>query len=388
MVLVAAGLGACGDGATKGPADAGGRPLLPAGAAGATGEAMSLPAAGTAEGGDARSMIAPVRPTEYRLAEGAEAPAATAPAYRLAPGKGASTAQIARALGVADETEVDVEDGVAWYYSRQPTGSVSSDVTCAPEEDCAPVPASPAPPPGLPSAAEAEARWRQILGALGVDTDQGTFEAEPELAPLRQVVFRHTVGGLVVSNLDSAIAFGENGRVEFANGLLATFEKLGDYPLVDLEEALERFKEGSGGVEAMTAADASAPAAAPAATAKGDGGASQAEPGPPGHEPTMTVEPQPATPTVPLEPEIVEITRASLVLTVVVEQGCERGAFFVVPAFDFMIDEAAGSTVPAVAGASLVAPDAAGSDDPCPDVSNSEDPVGKPEPAPVPPAAP
>jgi hypothetical protein len=94
----------------------------------------------------------------------------------------------------------------------------------------------------------------------------------------------------------------------------------------------------------------------------------------------MTIEPQPTTPTVPVEPQIVEITGADLVLQLV-PSGCEDDPVYLVPSFE--LRPAPVGSVVAVAEDSLAGP---GGDavEPCPDQVPTGAPVGKPEPAPLP----
>ncbi len=414
-VLVMAGLGACGNGddAGSGGQDAGGRVRLPIGAGGGSASAVMSAGVESDAAGDAKAMLAPARAVEYRLADGAKAPATKAPAYRVVRDGDVDKADVAKALGVDEDGVGELVAGLGFFYSN-PNQSVSSGVAvaCAPDGADCPQPERPAPPPGVPSATEAERRLREILDALDVDTSDGRFESDDdgEVFVTRMARFLPTVDGLEVQGLESAVAFGANGRVEFANGFLGRFEKVGDYPLIGLAEAVDRFEQGfGGGVQTMTAEDAIGDPAVTSGGVPVDGGgvdgsssgAGQTEPespgcapdekcavppSPPDDEPTVTIEPQPTTPTVPLEPEIVEITGAEMALEVVFPM-CEDGDIYVVPSYRLLPQDVVGATVLAVDEGSLVVPDPEAPAEPCPGQSEPDVPVGKPEPAPMPPDA-
>lgn len=404
-VLVAAGLGACGDGDDGGATDADGRPLLPAASAGgATSESAAM-AADTA----GRSMIAPAQWREYRIAAGVEVPATKAPAYRLVP-KAISEDDITEALGDPDGV-VDLQDG-RWGFFREDgaaDAAVSSEPACAPDETCREYEAPP-PPPGVPSAAEAETRFTEILGELGLDPDAGTFDTydADDAGPVyqRTITFRPEVDGVPVLGLEQSIAFGENGRVEWANGFTGTFEKLGDYPLVGLDEALERQQtlDGRMGATATGAAepavDLPAGAEDPGAASDGSAGggtngstgsAGQTEPGAAGEDPPMPVEPDPGVdpvpaPEEPTEPQIVDISGADLVLLALWPR-CAGDDLILVPAFQLRVGDEVHLTLPAVEESSMAQPDPDAPYEPCPGEESIDEPVGRPEPAPMPPDA-
>lgn len=415
-VLVAAGLSACGDGDDGGSTDAGGRPLLPAGSAGgATSESAAM-AADTA----GRSMIAPAQWREYRIAAGVEAPATEAPAYRLVP-KAISEGDIIEALGDPEGT-VDLHDGRWGFFREDATAdtAVSSEPACAPDETCREFEAPP-PPPGVPSAADAEARFTAILDDLDLDPAAGTFDTYDavdavDAGPVyqRTVTFRPEIDGVPVVGLEQSIAFGENGRVEWANGFAGTFEKLGDYPLVGLDAALERQQDLDGRMGA-TATGAAEPAIdSPAVaedTAGGDaaagetgGGtrgstgsaaetdpASQTEVGEPATDPVTPVEPDPGVepvpePEQPNEPEVVEITGADLVLLALWPR-CEGDDLVLVPSFQLRVGDEVHLSLPAVEESSMAQPDPDAPYEPCPGEEPVDEPVGRPEPAPMPPDA-
>jgi len=431
-VVVAAGLGACGNeqgGGSK--TDAGGRPLLPAvlggGGAGAAADAVTAEAAG---GGADRSMLAGAAPIEYRVADGAEAPAKEAPAYRFVPEHDDDAeAKLAKVLGADGRTAtLEVRHGT-WYFSSNDAGEVGIAATdeckILPDGSCEQKPFPP-PPPGVPTDDEAEARLGRILDQLGVDAASGRFSVAEAGEPVYQrvVSFEPAVDGLPLRDLTTTIGFGGDGRIEFANGYLGTFEKVGDYPLVGLGEALERHQRGFVGGDARTATgtgvaepaiDPAPAAGTPVAVASdsgsstpgstvssgsgssdragGSGGAGQTEPGSAGSTDVAPVPPEevpapglPSPTPGPVDPVVVEVTGAELVLTPV-HPRCEGDDLFLVPSFALQPDEV-GFAVPAVEDSSVADPaDSEQTTQPCPGEPRPDEPVGRPEPAPMPPDA-
>ena len=416
MVAVLLIAGACGSGDGDGEGDGpGGLRKLPVGAVGAGRSSATMSGEAAA---DSSAMIAPAQPVEYRLSDDAGDVPATATAYEVTSfPKDEIRAKVAKALDVdADRVEVGVT-GYDWYFSGDvaPDTAVSNSASssspaCAPDEKCID-PAPPAPPPtvpGVPSADRAEELAREALDAMGVPVDEGRFEVFGEDGYNRTVQFTPTVDGLAVAGLQTQFAFGGEGTITYANGVLGEVKAIGDYPLVSLDQAVERLREGfgTGGVRTMGAPE---PAVDPAATsgsgsASGGGSAGAvggddvaptepardtpacvegepctSPPAPPSDEPTMTIEPQPS---VPLEPQIVEITGAELSLQLVAA-GCPGDPVYLVPTFDLLPGPAASVIAvedDAVAG---LGEDAV-QFNPCPEAPSSDLPAGKPEPAPMP----
>ena len=360
---------------------------------------------------DASAMVGRFRAVEYRVASETEAVPETATAYELKPLPAPEVrSRVAKALDV-DESRVEVgAGGYDWYVSGVSSDTaVSSSPGCAPDERCAEVP--PSPPTtvaGVPSAAEAERRVRDVLASLEASVD-GRFEVFGEDGYNRTVVFTPTVGGVPVAGLQTQVAFGGGGRIEYANGLLADVEAIGDYPLVGLDEAVRRLQEGfgDGGVATLGAAE-SGVAPDPATTSAGSGGgagssagsaggggqpeptcapgeACSTPPSPPDDQPTMTIEPRPNEPTVPLEPEVVEITGATLSFQVVAT-GCPGDPVYLVPAFELQSEPGPAGSIIAVEEDALSydeGDDGGGPAEPCPGTA-ADVPAGKPEPAPLP----
>jgi hypothetical protein len=399
--------GACSSGGDDDVA-AGDRPKLPAASGG--GGATARDAAAAAPGGS-ELMLYPERAVEYRLASGAKAPATSAPGYRIDADDVSDddASRMARVFGLDGEVQRDGSAYVArsgpaefrvdttglgsWSYIRDPERSVSSvAVACPPGADC-PAPEPPAPIPGLPSAAEAEDKAREVLDDLGVDIDDLRFETvDSDAGSPRSVGWTRLVDGVEVYGFGGTMAFGEQGRVEYANDSLGRFEKVGDYPLVSMDEAVERLRTGFGGGPRAMATDTPAIAQGAAGAAEGTdvgvaqgepGGGGQSSPGSPGEVPPAPPDAPPPAPPTTAAPQIVEITGARVVL-LVAYGACPDDPVYAVPAFAFAPEEA--GVAVAVEQDALDTGDDVATSDPitCPGVVPGTEPAGKPEPAPLP----
>lgn len=384
--------GACGSGGGEGD-DPDGLPKLPIGAAGAGRSSATMSAESRASADSSAAMIAPARAIEYRVAADADDVPGSATAYEVTPlPRDEVRAKVAEALDVdPDRIEVGA-GGHDWYFSgvspdTAVSRSASSSPACAPDERC--IGEAPAPPPtleGVPSAAEAEAKVRELLEAMGVTEHlDGRFEVFGEDGYHRTVQFTPSVDGMPVAGLQTQVAFGALARIEYASGVLAEIESVGEYPLVGLDEAVERLRTGFGrGVRAMSVPE---PAIAPdpaTDTPCVEGEPCTSPPSPPRDQPTMTIEPDRSPPTVPLEPQVIEITGADLSLQLVAA-GCPGDPVYLVPAFDLLPGPAA--SVIAVEDEALAGAGDGGGDEelePCPDQGVNDGPVGRPEPAPMP----
>lgn len=131
---------------------------------------------------------------------------------------------------------------------RPPVALLPVPASCPPDAvDClivepgvAPAPLPPR-PADLPSRAEAEARAKALFAALG--TGLQAFEISDGFDAWYASV-QPTVGGLTVGWATS-VAIGPKGVVQWANGFLATPERIGDYPLVGVQRGFERLQEMS-----------------------------------------------------------------------------------------------------------------------------------------------
>ena len=243
---------------------------------------------------DVASLSAPAMPIVYRFeGESAEVPDA-APAYRLERSDvRTAVVALADALGVRGDVEqrggswvvrgeergVVVHDapGLPWYQgpgSSCPDQSVSSDdkegvascvVTgeataraapdapvesghppapgfcppCPPNADCAPC-GAPTRPADLPSTAEALPRFREVFERLGTGGEPTVTDNVLTLDAL----VRPTVHGLPTIGYEHGLTMGPKGEIVGGYGSLGRPQKLGDYPLTSVDEAVERLQTG------------------------------------------------------------------------------------------------------------------------------------------------
>lgn len=271
----------------------GGLPKLSIGASGALGAMESRSAAGDA------AMMAPAGyGVEYRVEGDLPDMPSTAAAFRLDAATAADAERIAAALGLdgavketADEfvvsnggKELHVMKayGSSWWFndtagqeklaaSTTTSSGSGSGCDCPPNAACdcpadtvmvepAPCEMPPCPegeactqacptpdykeperPADLPTQDEARDIATPILRALGAETgdlrvDDG-FSAWYVNAPVK-------AGGTTVEGLMTSVGIGPKGAVLSANGIAGATTALGDYPLVTVDEGVERLKSG------------------------------------------------------------------------------------------------------------------------------------------------
>lgn len=360
-----------------------------AGAGSGDGRVAATESAATAD----MSMIAPWYVAEYVV--GAELPALPGEAngWRFAAGSAVDAdvvRGIADALGV-DGDLVDVpadfgggwrvgpDDGSApalyvsadgqlsWWYSpayqdgRAATGvacveavvldpppQVEVEATASEDGTLTDVPATCVdefePPVGVPSAGEARSRAEEILRALGVDPAGLTFETYAD--EWSASVSAYLSFGGVRSTVGFSFGFGAEGRLEWASGVMATPVEVGPYPLVSVDDALARLRDGFyGWAQPAVLADSGDVAVDSASPALG---APEIEPAACAADGTdcLLVEPQPVTVT------IVDV-RLDLWMLWDID-----GTVWLLPAYAFVADDGSVHTVPAVADEFLVVDDA------------------------------
>lgn len=122
-----------------------------------------------------------------------------------------------------------------------PDGDASG-ATSAPSPGCDTV--VPEPPAGVPSADEARARLVELLNAAGIDP--AAYELEASADDWGAYASGYLVLDGVRSQVAVSVGFGAEGVLTYASGVLATPERVGDYPLLDAAGALARLNEQSG----------------------------------------------------------------------------------------------------------------------------------------------
>ena len=246
-------------------------------------------------------------------------------------------------VGPTDGTAASLflsDDGQhTWNFSPAwDGGGVSGSVACTavPGTDpsgtaavCAePATTVPAPPVGILTADAATARATELLGQLGVDTANLTFEPYADEWSASVSVSDASLGRYW------GFGFGAEGVLQWANGTLATPDAVGPYDLIDLDAALARLDEQYTG--APMAIDVLAVDAGEAATSD------------------MVGAPEPMLPdgTLPA-PEPVTVT--------LVDVQADRwwafdadGSVWLLPAYRFIGDDGGWYTVPAVTDEYLV----------------------------------
>ncbi len=100
---------------------------------------------------------------------------------------------------------------------------------------------APTPPEGVPTAAEAEQRARDVVASIGADPAAYQFEtyADEWYASVSAV---HRVDGLFDAGRFD-FGFGADGVMQYASGQLAEPQRVGPYPLVGLDDAVARLAD-------------------------------------------------------------------------------------------------------------------------------------------------
>jgi hypothetical protein len=102
----------------------------------------------------------------------------------------------------------------------------------------------PEPPADVPTADEAETLAGDVLEAIGLDPADFEFETYADEWAASVTAWSQLDG--VRSPITWGFGFGENAELQWMNGTLATPVATGPYPLIGLDEALERLEEQNG----------------------------------------------------------------------------------------------------------------------------------------------
>jgi hypothetical protein len=141
---------------------------------------------------------------------------------------------------------VEVYAGPGLPWSTYSTSGVSGGVAiaCAPDGSC---PEQPLPerPADLPSKDQAVEIATDLLGATGLDVSSLRTTVDDAITAWG-VTADPVVDGLATWGATSYITIGAGGRVESANGYLATPKLLDSYPLIDTAAAIDRLNDSGG----------------------------------------------------------------------------------------------------------------------------------------------
>lgn len=206
-------------------------------------------AVASCEGVAVATQVAGIDPARPVCEDGAVCSVPPSPAVALAPAPVPSPTPSATTFTAVGE---------AVARPQAATAVCADPVKCAepaplppdgPPPTLAPVP-PPAPPPrpaDLPSRTEAEGLARALFERLGAGTEG--FEMQEGWATWEAWV-EPRLDGFRVYGTSHSVSIGSKGAVVRANGFLGRPERIGDYPLVGVEEALERLRNptASGGV--------------------------------------------------------------------------------------------------------------------------------------------
>lgn len=204
-------------------------------------------------------------------------------------------------------------------------GSSGGDDTTVIEDEC--VFEEPEPPTGIPTADEARARATELMAQMGVDPAR--FEFEVYADEWYASVSAMQRFGDTASPVGWYFGFGAEGRLDYAGGVLADPQEIGPYPLVDLDTALNRLRDGYFGGVVAYADDA----ALRAPDVLCEEGADCAQP--------------------PTEPETVTVTLTDVRLDLWWAWDAD-GTVWLLPAFTFLDGDGGRYTVPAVTDEYLI----------------------------------
>jgi hypothetical protein len=212
---------------------------------------------------DAALAPYPAGGMEYRIGVAMPDLGDHAAAYRrTAPGK-EDVATLAEALGIragasGGPTEVDgawmATDGShslrvdqrtgQWFYSPEASQAISSGVAgkcapCPPDAMCAQMCEPPSRPDGMPTKDEAERTARALWAKAGVRPADAKVVVDDNFSQW-YVHFTPQVDGREVAGMDVSVVVGPKRAVESASGWLGGVDKVGDYPLISLQAAVDR----------------------------------------------------------------------------------------------------------------------------------------------------
>ncbi len=153
--------------------------------------------------------------------------------WRVGPDDGS-----APALWVYEDAQLSWNFNNAWATrSASVDCAVAVDSTGTQTESCPEA----TPPEGVPTAAEAEQRARDMIAATGADPAAYQFETYGDEWYASVSAYRRVDGLFDANRFD--FGFGAGGEMQYASGQLAEPQRVGPYPLIGLDEAIARLND-------------------------------------------------------------------------------------------------------------------------------------------------
>jgi hypothetical protein len=276
-----------------------------------------------------------------------------------------------RGEGVTDESS---PDAAVTDATDMVEPSVDSNFDSPSETTCE----EPEPPADVPNADEAEALAAGVLETIGLDAASFEFETYADEWAASTTAWSQLDG--IRSPISWGFGFGENAELQWMNGTLATPVATGPYPLIGLDEALDRLEEQNtwfgGGVamgDVALMSDSSGTASSdgdPAQTLPVDGETAPPDTVSPPTAESVPVESLPVE-SLPVESAPVESPPVESVPVEVIEEVAtlidvrpdlwwawdDDGSVWLLPAYTFTDTENRVFTVPAVTDEYLIIPE-------------------------------
>jgi hypothetical protein len=164
---------------------------------------------------------------------------------------GGASGSSSGSAGATDE-EIKLREEAA--AAEEPTTTVA--VPCPPDADCASIdpPERSTPPADLPSKDEARRIALDLFRSAGLDVDDAKVTVDGPYEAW-SVNVEPRVDGRTVSGYGWNASVGSKGKITSAGGTLNAPDRLGDYPVLDTREAIDRLNTQYGGYERFAAAD-------------------------------------------------------------------------------------------------------------------------------------